>query len=318
MLSVAQVAFEPGCSDAEHARGGSWAARSRPKKCRSDTSSHQAIGRRDIQELAAHPAAFALSGSARQPNLTMVLDYYERPNWLRPEGAHTCVVAGSIVAQGPWQFPFTDRLNIVVARDTQPHRWTGQSILDGAGVAAGGREPRRELATRARVRGLAEVHVPRGVDQRRLAERPSRRTAVLRARRQRRRSPDGRRPPRCHSGCSSCPPRFEAEIDAVLGDYPIACARRRLGHVGLRPRVARRAGRLPAHVHGAHPRRSVGPVRDDDARDARREDRRRAHARSPRRVGRRPAAETQVVGQRPARPDRGDRPARGRRRARRA
>jgi hypothetical protein len=223
MLSVAQVAFEPGCSDAEHAR---WWIMGR------------ALPPEEVQEryqLPTKPSAdatsksspltrlLAVSGSARQPNLTMVLDYYERPNWLRPEGAYVCVVAGSIVAQGPWQFPFTDRLNIVVAREIpNPHRWTGQSILDDAvSPQVAVNHGASSLLENAKYAGSPKFMYPEGsinVDW--LSDHPGEPLSYVPG--------DNGAKPGWEAAAAlpqwmlELPARFEAEIDAVLGDYPIA------------------------------------------------------------------------------------------------
>src|SRR5262245_25951680 len=54
-------------------------------------------------------------GVAQDPPLTMVLCYYQRPNGMDP-GRYGTVVNDQFVDAGPWPFPFTDRLNLAVAR----------------------------------------------------------------------------------------------------------------------------------------------------------------------------------------------------------
>lgn len=65
---------------------------------------------------------------------TQVLTYYERPNFLRPEGAIAVVVGNEIVwGPKPWPFPFKDHLNIEVARaviDTE--KWAGETPVTQA------------------------------------------------------------------------------------------------------------------------------------------------------------------------------------------
>jgi hypothetical protein len=115
--ATSQLALEPGCQDGEHAR---WFIMG------------QALPPEEVQErfqLPTKPAGDANQKSSpmtrllhastvgRAPNLTMVLCYYERPTWMRPEGAYVCIVGGAVVAQGPWPFPFTDRLNCVIVRE---------------------------------------------------------------------------------------------------------------------------------------------------------------------------------------------------------
>lgn len=61
--------------------------------------------------------------------LTQVLTYFERP-YGDQKGQIVTVVAGAVVDQQPWPFPFTDRLNIVAQRETRvEQRWYGDTIL---------------------------------------------------------------------------------------------------------------------------------------------------------------------------------------------
>lgn len=64
---------------------------------------------------------------------TLVLTYYERPNTLNPKGSQCVVVDGQIVEDKEWPFPFTDRLNLAVIRETPVNgRWTGETMLSKA------------------------------------------------------------------------------------------------------------------------------------------------------------------------------------------
>lgn len=55
-----------------------------------------------------------------QPQLTLCLTYYERPSKQRPEGVVATIVGDKIVdGPHPWPFPFKDRLNMVVFRETK-------------------------------------------------------------------------------------------------------------------------------------------------------------------------------------------------------
>lgn len=70
------------------------------------------------------------AGSGAKPvPLTLVLTLYERPHG-SSEGKICTVVGDDVVSEGPWHFPFTDRLNCVAMRETfVPNRWTGESIV---------------------------------------------------------------------------------------------------------------------------------------------------------------------------------------------
>lgn len=64
---------------------------------------------------------------------TLVLTYYERPNALNPKGSVTTIVDSKIVEQKDWPFPWTDRLNLVVFKETPVNgRWTGETVLSKA------------------------------------------------------------------------------------------------------------------------------------------------------------------------------------------
>lgn len=65
--------------------------------------------------------------------LTLVLTYYERPCKKNPDGVVAIVIGKEVVASSKWPFPFKDRLNLAVARETHVHeRWTGDTILSNA------------------------------------------------------------------------------------------------------------------------------------------------------------------------------------------
>lgn len=68
-----------------------------------------------------------------QADGTLVLTYYERPNALNKKGSMAVVVANKIVDTKPWPFPFTDKLNLVVMRETPvPGKWAGETVLSKA------------------------------------------------------------------------------------------------------------------------------------------------------------------------------------------
>lgn len=73
-------------------------------------------------------------GQSQLNDLTLVLTYYERPNSRRPQGSVATVVGEQMVdGPHPWSFPFRDRLNLVVARETVvPGRWYGDTVLQAA------------------------------------------------------------------------------------------------------------------------------------------------------------------------------------------
>ena len=65
--------------------------------------------------------------------LTQVLTYYERPNPTTPDGWFAVEVDGKIVQDGEWPFPFRDRLNLVLMRETAIEgHWYGSTYLTDA------------------------------------------------------------------------------------------------------------------------------------------------------------------------------------------
>ena len=134
-LSILEFAFEPGSRNAEK---GLWWIRA------------QALPPTEVQAtygLESKPAADA--GAAQgymgrhvtadnagrpSPDLSLVLTYYERPNKMRPEGV-VCTIVGDSIVDGPhpWPFPFKDRLNMVVFRETKINaRATGKTVFTAA------------------------------------------------------------------------------------------------------------------------------------------------------------------------------------------
>lgn len=132
-LSIVDFVVEPGVRNAETAR---WWIKSLalppeqvqemyglPVKPKPDASA----------ALTPSQAKMAGNAAAAQTNLTQVLTYYERPNRLRPAGKVCVVVAEKIVSESDWKFPFRDRLNFAITRETRiGGRWTGETVMKAA------------------------------------------------------------------------------------------------------------------------------------------------------------------------------------------
>lgn len=91
-----------------------------------------------MQQLVSHSSINSKTGSGVQPDLTLVLTYWERPNSLAPKGRWSVVVNNEIVeghdpengTEKTWPFPFKDRLNLVIMRETlMDDEWVGRTIL---------------------------------------------------------------------------------------------------------------------------------------------------------------------------------------------
>jgi hypothetical protein len=135
MLSVAEVAFEPAT---RNARESYWWIKAQAIP----VSEVQRIWQMPVEPRAnttasAQPLFRMIRGEQRHAHraekLALVLTYYERPNYLRPEGAMVVVIDGKVVSQGPWPFPFTDHLNVAVVRMMPSDaRWTGETPFTDA------------------------------------------------------------------------------------------------------------------------------------------------------------------------------------------
>jgi hypothetical protein len=135
VLSIAEVAWEPGTRDAER---GYWWIRSQA------LPPEEVQLRYGLKDKPAADASAALAGTGRAlissergdapVDLALVLTYYERPSKKNPQGAVATVVGNKLVdGPKPWPFPFTDRLNMCVTRETKVSgRATGDTVFSDA------------------------------------------------------------------------------------------------------------------------------------------------------------------------------------------
>lgn len=80
------------------------------------------------------PMQRSLESSDGVKTMTLVLTYYERPNPDEKKGKVMTVVGEKVVdGPHPWPFPFTDRLNLAIAKETTVEgQWTGTTIVSDA------------------------------------------------------------------------------------------------------------------------------------------------------------------------------------------
>jgi hypothetical protein len=139
VLSIAEIALQPGVKDGE--RGTWWIkaqalppadvqatykmAKTPPADATAGTSPFQS------KMLASHSSA---DGRDEKADLTLVLTYYERPNARNEKGRVAVVVDNKFVVEPkPWPFPWTDRLNVALHRETLDEgRALGSTILSQA------------------------------------------------------------------------------------------------------------------------------------------------------------------------------------------
>ncbi len=120
-LNILEVAWEPGARKAEK---GLWWIRA--QVC-PPSEVQEKYGLKDLPPSDATAAqgfmgrTLSLEDIGRPvPNLTLVMTYYERPSKKRPAGCVATVVGNQIVdGPHPWPFPFKDRLNMVLFRETK-------------------------------------------------------------------------------------------------------------------------------------------------------------------------------------------------------
>ena len=95
--------------------------------------------------------------------LTMVFTYYERPDGTKP-GRVMTVVDNEVVDQGPWPFPFNDRLNIAIACVEPIHgRWFGHTpVSDAVQVQALLNASWSSIVEHMKLAGNARCWVPMG------------------------------------------------------------------------------------------------------------------------------------------------------------
>lgn len=95
-------------------------------------------------------------------NLTMVLSYYERPSKSNPQGKVCHVVGDKIVREGPWPFPFKNRLNLVLFKETRVEgKWWGITVLTSArSVQNGINQSWSSIIEHTKLAGNARQYIP--------------------------------------------------------------------------------------------------------------------------------------------------------------
>jgi hypothetical protein len=135
-LAITEFVTEPGARDGEKARwwikvlalppGEVQAMFDMEKKPSADATA-------GMSPTQARLMASALGNSGvENPELTLVYTYYERP-FEGSEGKVITVVGSAVVEQTGWPFPWSDRLNLVILRESVVDgRWFGDTVLSKA------------------------------------------------------------------------------------------------------------------------------------------------------------------------------------------
>lgn len=161
VLSIHEIACEPGTADLRKARYWISGVAMPP-----DTV-------KDMYGLQDKPAADARGvdsvwrsndpdRSANNP-MTMVYTYYERP-MNGSEGRVATIIDEQIVAEGPWPFPWTDRLNVAVCKVRPLHRkWWGHTpVSDAVPIQAAFNASWSSILEHMKQAGNARMWVPFG------------------------------------------------------------------------------------------------------------------------------------------------------------
>lgn len=94
--------------------------------------------------------------------LTQVYTYFERPNSKNKKGCIKKVVDGRCVWKGDWYFPWEDRLNLVIARETMmENRWTGSTVVtDGRPIQTAFNQSWSNIVEHMKRAGNARLAMP--------------------------------------------------------------------------------------------------------------------------------------------------------------
>lgn len=135
-LNITEFVVEPGSRDPERARWWIKAVTLPPKVVQGKFGLEKeppADATAGLSMFQKRMTAVDRGAADHNIRLTSVLTYYERPNPDCEKGKVVVVVDNQVVFEDEWPFPFTDCLNLVVARETvRDNRWTGDTVLTAA------------------------------------------------------------------------------------------------------------------------------------------------------------------------------------------
>ena len=161
VLSIHEIALEPGTRDARKARW--WvsgvAMPSETVKADFDLSKVPAADARSVDSV------WRLQDMSRTADIpmTMVFTYYERPFNGRP-GRVATIIDNEIVREGPWPFPFSDRLNLALCKVKPIHgKWFGHTpVTDAVPVQTAFNASWSSIIEHMKQAGNARLWVPYG------------------------------------------------------------------------------------------------------------------------------------------------------------
>lgn len=222
-LDVTQVATEPGARDLEQAYW--WIkAVALPPRVVKDMYRLDELPPADAGVMLS-PLQRSLVNADRGVQavpLTLVLTYYERPGPEHAKGQVATVVASQLVdGPHPWPFPFTDRLNCVVMRETPiDGRWTGDTIVSAAvPVQVALNQSWSSIVEHMKLAGNARLAIPAGSGEEwnNLSDMPSETVEYLGQQ-----PPSWISPPSMPQWWIEQPTQLEQRIDDILGVHDIS------------------------------------------------------------------------------------------------
>lgn len=138
-LAITDFMVEPGSRDAETARWWIKSVALPPEQVQAAYQLDEApepdanSATHPFQRKLLQTHVFGMGNDDTDTPLTRCFTLYERPNHLCPEGRIVTIVNDEIVAEKDWDFPFKERLNLVLIRETRvENTWIGETVLKAA------------------------------------------------------------------------------------------------------------------------------------------------------------------------------------------
>ena len=220
-LTIAEMCTEPGTRDIERA---AWWIKAQALPSQEVRAKYK-MGSAPSPDAnpATTPMEQRLAGtSSGQQTLTLVLTYYERPSPQNKQGTVLTVVNDKIVdGPHPWPFPFTDRLNLAVCRETlQEGQWCGTTVLsDAVPIQTALNASWSNILEHMKSAGNARLWADEG--SRDLVENLTDEAAEIGFYRDQKR-PDWAAPPQMPAWWIEMPDRLNGAMDDALGSHDIS------------------------------------------------------------------------------------------------
>lgn len=223
-ISITEAATVPGTRDIRYAPWWVRAAAVPPEEAKL-TYNLSKLPSADAKAMSTYSTRSLSAGrqQADKGDLAMVLTYYERPSHANPKGRVVTVVGNDIVEETDWPFPFTDRLNLAIARVVQvPGRWAGHAVAwDAIGVQTLYNASWSSIIEHQKLAGNARLAYPTGSidDPRSLTDTPG---EGLEYNPMNGEKPSWMAPPQLPAWVLDSPDRLRQELDDILGVHEVS------------------------------------------------------------------------------------------------